>query len=235
MSLALRELESTWAGLLALGDDPVEVKAALMAFMPELIATYGNAAAVRAGEFFEDVMPVGPAMLAPPVNEEQVAASVAYAARTLFDQIEYDYDEAGKVIGARTIHHPPEATLRGITRVTERLVKQPGRSTIHFTVGHYGLTYARVPSGTETCAWCLMLASRGAVYTSKNAAKYDHKTGQKYHDDCDCAPVPANGPIDYPEGYEPDQLYDTYYRPVFESGMKDDEVAMRMRETFGMR
>lgn len=30
--------------------------------------------------------------------------------------------------------------------------------------------WARVPSGTETCQFCLMLASRGFAYTSEKSA-----------------------------------------------------------------
>lgn len=33
-----------------------------------------------------------------------------------------------------------------------------------------GMRYARVPTGKETCGWCVMLASRGFVYTSRQNA-----------------------------------------------------------------
>ena len=44
--------------------------------------------------------------------------------------------------------------------------------------------YARVPTGDETCDFCLMLASRGFVYSSEataGAIKLDH-----YHSGCNC-------------------------------------------------
>ena len=38
-----------------------------------------------------------------------------------------------------------------------------------------GAMFARVPTGTETCTFCLMLASRGAVYhTRKTAGEWRH-------------------------------------------------------------
>lgn len=41
-----------------------------------------------------------------------------------------------------------------------------------------GAAFARVPTGTETCAFCLMLASRGAVYhTRKTAGEFSTSTG----------------------------------------------------------
>lgn len=57
--------------------------------------------------------------------------------------------------------------------------------------------YARVPVG-ETCAWCIMLASLGAWYTSYESAgglDPDH-----YHAHCDCVVVPYADPDDIP-GY----------------------------------
>lgn len=61
--------------------------------------------------------------------------------------------------------------------------------------------YARVPSGSETCKFCLMLASRGFVYRSEMSAGSDH-----YHANCDCRIVPNFGKADI-AGYDPDALY----------------------------
>ena len=50
-----------------------------------------------------------------------------------------------------------------------------------------GARFARVPTGLETCAFCLMLASRGAVYhTRKTASEWRH-----FHRGCDCKVVPS--------------------------------------------
>lgn len=50
-----------------------------------------------------------------------------------------------------------------------------------------GAMFARVPTGTETCTFCLMLASRGAVYHSrKTAGEWRH-----FHRGCDCKVVPS--------------------------------------------
>ena len=77
--------------------------------------------------------------------------------------------------------------------------------------------FARVPSGSETCRFCIMLASRGPVYTSRDAAG----ANGHFHSNCDCRIVPfwdaVNvGPSRYAstgttvEGYDPDELYDKY-------------------------
>jgi hypothetical protein len=46
--------------------------------------------------------------------------------------------------------------------------------------------WARVPVG-DTCAWCLMLASQGAWYLSKQSALGSN--GGHYHDNCNCIAV----------------------------------------------
>lgn len=49
--------------------------------------------------------------------------------------------------------------------------------------------YARVPVG-DTCAFCLILASRGFVYATEKSATISKKTGDRYHKGCDCVAVP---------------------------------------------
>lgn len=50
-----------------------------------------------------------------------------------------------------------------------------------------GARFARVPTGFETCTFCIMLASRGAVYhTRKSAGEFRH-----FHRHCDCKVVPG--------------------------------------------
>lgn len=65
--------------------------------------------------------------------------------------------------------------------------------------------FARIPSGVETCMFCLMLASRGFVYTSADAAGADGH----YHPNCDCRIVPGFKGMDV-QGYDPEGLYARY-------------------------
>lgn len=71
--------------------------------------------------------------------------------------------------------------------------------------------YARVPTGDETCDFCLMLASRGFVYSSEataGAVKLDH-----YHSGCDCRVVCQwdGGGV---EGYDTQAIYDRWQDAV---------------------
>lgn len=67
--------------------------------------------------------------------------------------------------------------------------------------------FARVPTGAETCDFCLMLASRGFVYTSEataGATKLDH-----YHSGCSCRVICQwdDGGV---EGYDTQAIYDRW-------------------------
>lgn len=68
-----------------------------------------------------------------------------------------------------------------------------------------GARFARVPTGLETCTFCLMLASRGAVYhTRKSAGEFKH-----FHRGCDCKVVPSFDPdsdAELVEGVRPKEL-----------------------------
>ena len=72
-----------------------------------------------------------------------------------------------------------------------------------------GAMFARVPTGTETCTFCLMLASRGAVYhTRKTAGEF-----KRFHRRCDCKIVPGFGDdpdAELVEGVRPKELYERY-------------------------
>lgn len=69
------------------------------------------------------------------------------------------------------------------------------------------LKFARVPSGAETCTFCLLLSSRGAVYATVTSAGGDWN---HYHANCDCRIVPdytGNLQID---GYHPELLAEKF-------------------------
>lgn len=82
--------------------------------------------------------------------------------------------------------------------------------------------WARVPSGTETCGFCLMLASRGFVYTSaENAGESGH-----YHSNCDCRIVPGFESMSI-DGYDPDTLYKQWKKSAHAEYMKQRESRPR--------
>ena len=102
---------------------------------------------------------------------------------------------------------PEEAVRCRVGDLTSAQVKRMANRTMTRNAERDGVRYARVPTGPETCGWCLMLASRGFVYASEATAGGDRQ--DHYHNDCDCKIMPEFGDTEV-EGYDPDALYDVY-------------------------
>lgn len=89
--------------------------------------------------------------------------------------------------------------------------------------------WARVLTGAKNCPFCVMLASRGPVYSSASHAGRKGKGsmaliragaealwGNSYHNSCDCMVVPVYDTNDWPGKQQADYLY-----PIFEEVTKD--------------
>lgn len=78
--------------------------------------------------------------------------------------------------------------------------------------------YARVPSGIETCDFCLMLASRGFVYRDEAVASHAHSG-------CDCRVVPSWKSFAV-QGYDTQEIYDRWQDSI-------DQMAKERAELHG--
>lgn len=179
-----------------------------------LVGNYGLAATESAMLALEstrraagmwDVLPTAePAALPPP---EQMSAVFRFAGTTLTE-----YDAA--------------QLARALAGPLGRLIQQPARQTVYDATVRAGTRYARLP-GPKACDFCLMLASRGAVYTSKKAATtvhgkrnrtpattyYRNPAGGgghtytqgrrpeelKFHDNCSCTAIESIHDADVPQ------------------------------------
>lgn len=210
---------AAWGDFLAaFGDlpkwDQQIARRALEGAWPELIDTYGNMAASFGADMFEewaDSLQIRRPVvdLAEGVDPERATARAGWALSTA--------DPMGN-----------------FKVLLDELVKQPYRSTLQDSAFASGAGWARVPTGAETCNWCLFLGSRGAVYHSRELAKYG-TNGKKYHGDCDCTPaLIAQDGSGAPEGYDPDALYDRYQAARQAAGSGDiRNIAAAARERFG--
>lgn len=178
-----------------LDGDPVRVRNALLQFFPELVTTYGDVSALLAADFYDmlrDVPPTAASFrtaFAAPVDPAKAEGATRWA------------------VGALFAEDVPLFTSQ-ILGSTQRLVTQRGRDTIFDNAGRDPVrtSVARVPSGTDTCTFCIMLASRGAVYTDLVSAGEMND----FHDNCDCVPTVMRSKHDYPEGYDPAVFTDLY-------------------------
>lgn len=231
--LAQRDLSAFWSSLNVNGS-PIAVRNALLDFYPELVATYGDTAAVLGADWYDSQRDVAPsaasfrAALAEPANTDQASAAARYALGPLF-----------------TAEPDPIAALANLNGTAQRLVLQPGRDTVFDSAGRDPVRtgVARVPSGATTCRFCIMLASRGAVYYSSSSAgavvgrgtdesvnfnedgsqrlfgnrkalgvraRGSQEIGKKFHDNCDCVPTTIRSRDDYPEDYDLNEMRRLY-------------------------
>lgn len=105
----------------------------------------------------------------------------------------------------------PELLVEEAVAVVERHAADAGRQAQIDAARHdrQALGYARRLTGDFNCAFCTMLASRGPVYRSADAALVRHEgrgrnavpTGEPFHDHCDCEVVPVFDRSDW-EGRE---------------------------------
>lgn len=65
--------------------------------------------------------------------------------------------------------------------------------------------WARVPTGADTCDFCIMLASRGFAYQSEETASHAHAN-------CDCRIVPSWSKNPEVQGYDPQAYYEMYLK-----------------------
>lgn len=166
-------------------DDRPALAKLLTTTYPQLLGEYGTASAALAADMAEswaEQLRIRPRLaLAAPLADEQAAKVAEWALKQPNWQA-------------------------SLISVTDKLVKQPFRDTIQDTAHASGVAWARVPSGAETCAFCLMAASRGAVYRTQQTAGAD----RDFHGDCDCGVVMVRDESDYPEGYDPSAYFDIY-------------------------
>lgn len=80
--------------------------------------------------------------------------------------------------------------------------------------------WARIPTGGETCSFCIMLASRGFVYHSEETASHAHAN-------CDCRIVPSWDKSPIAQGYDPARYYEMWKHP--------ERFADKSEETSGLR
>lgn len=86
----------------------------------------------------------------------------------------------------------PQDTITSAVATAQRHAQNAGRQAIVDAARHdpEARGYARVAVG-ETCAFCIMLTSRGPVYKSASSALLRDGGDEPYHDNCNCAVVPV--------------------------------------------
>jgi len=175
---------------------PDAVKLDLFDYIPALVAQYGDMAATVAADWYDELRAsqgVGGSFSAPladPVPVEQVNGRIGYATRP-----------NGPLFLGDT-----ETLSAFLSMMTNEYALQPGRDTVMQAAHKEKVAYARVPE-PGACFFCLMLASRGFVYSKSTVGETN-----KFHGKCRCNAMPVwdetRARVEY--GYDPNALYDQY-------------------------
>ena len=164
-----------------------------------VIWSYGDNASAIAAELYDELAALEGANVPSAIMEEaasldEIESSVNYNTRSAFDM----QDGKLKPIDDK-LHSAVESMVVG-------RVNRMANGTIHTNALRDHVTYARVPTSSNPCAFCVMLASRGFVYTSKKSAL---GSMTRYHDHCSCRAVPSFDGTGL-EGYDEQKYLDMY-------------------------
>ena len=199
---AQREIESgIWAWLKTdegKAASVAECREYAKAVMSGVVQRYDEAAASLAAQWYDSQaednhLKLAPAITAAVYDPKRVDETARYQANKL---LKGDLRGFAKYCG--------ELGRNDVLRsLNETIMANAGRDK------DKGAMFARIPTGFETCTFCLMLASRGSVYyTRKTAGEFKH-----FHRGCDCKVVPSFDPdpeAEVVEGVKPRELYEQW-------------------------
>lgn len=219
VTLATADLNRWWSQVSGWSPDALVV--AMEAFTADLVAAYGDVAALIAADWYDDLRERADAPgrfrapMAGPAPQEQAAAVARWAAGPLY-----------------SAQPDPARALNLLAGGVQRLVLQPARATISSAAGRDPSRprWARVPGRPRPCAFCRMLASRGAVYHSQAAAGGSLMT--RYHSKCGCTPTPVW--TGQREPYDVDALLQEYNNARSVAGGDPKAIAAQMRADLGI-
>ena len=164
---------------------------ALVAYAHALATKYGEASGALACEMYDSVAE----MSGVNVPAAQMAQTATYG------------ETAKAIYGTMLNQNNP------VPQTVGRLVKQVAADTTLQNGLRDGAKFAWIPHG-DTCAFCLMLASRGWQRVSKRALRNGH--AEHIHPNCDCEYAISFDANPQVGGYDPD-----YYRRIYDGAEGD--------------
>ncbi len=173
-----------------------EKREAAKLIMEGFVQAYDDKAAVFASQWYDYRAEQGGARL------KQAVTMTVYEPGSVDDVARYQARKLAKEGDAAFARACGEFARNDAFRsLNETIIANVGRDR------DKGAMFARVPTGFETCPFCLMLASRGAVYHSRKTA------GEwgRFHRGCDCKVVPSfegDPDAELVQGVKPRELYE---------------------------
>lgn len=188
-----------------------EDRESLISYANALITKYGEGSAELSCQMYDAIAEMEGKIL-PQAEPAKVAS----------------YQETAKAING-CLKQSPGGKL--LSSTTSRLVKQAGADTMVKNALRDGAEFAWVPSGSETCAFCMTLASRGWQKASKSAIKGGH--AEHIHAHCDCQYCIRFDSKTNVAGYDPKR-----YREMYENAEGDtpqEKINSMRRQLYSYR
>ena len=174
----------------------------IIAIMDAILGPYTDNVAAIAATFYDGLREwsgVVDDFEAEPISNRDPAATDGAVRAFMQTQVDgKPFDELQTLLMERADYEVKRAANECIAANCKRDPKRP--------------KWARIPTGADTCDFCIMLASRGFTYQSAETASHAHAN-------CDCRIVPSwdkkNPAV---EGYDPDEYYEQYIDSGFKGG-----------------
>jgi hypothetical protein len=180
--------------------DAETMQALLSETLPEVISVYGDQAAEVAARLYE-------AMRREATGRDGATVALADAlddsvVRSVYGLYGGDLDAYLRDLQAMAMRHVLNAARNTII---DAVVADRARGV--------RVRWARVPHGPKPCDFCVMTASRGFVYHSRETASTS-SGGDPYHTHCSCDVVPGFGDTPSWPGYDQGKYEDMYYSSI---------------------
>ena len=179
-------------------DDVALLRDYAIALLEQAQANYGDAAAKVACDAYDEVV----AALGVEADPAEMADAGDY------DPEGFARYQAGKVAAG---------DIEGFIAAVAAEAEYRARLAANLTTSHNaerdhgkGVRFARVPTGRATCGFCVVMASLGFSYTSREAAGDVGARFNSYHRHCDCRVV-AGVEGTTIDGYDPEWYKKVYY------------------------
>lgn len=171
--------------------DAVALRDAAIALMEQSVSYLVDVSAGCAAEHYDAVRAIQ-------------SPAHAYSASVLSGRDPLATEGAVRALVQKAVDGRLDAFVSGLADRTDYEVRRAANECMALNCGRDPdkPRYCRVPSGSETCGFCLMLASFGFHWTSPEAASHAHAG-------CDCRVEPDFGGASI-GGYDPDGMYGRY-------------------------
>jgi hypothetical protein len=234
-TLSLADLVSFWRTLDT--EDAAGSAQAVREFLPDLFDTYVPLSAELGAAFYDESRDEAGArgsFIAEPVaavDNDRTQKTVGWAIAPLFQKKAILDPETETITYTDEPDPDPKAALSRLSSASQLVVAEGARETIADNVDKDPAKprYARHAS-SNACAFCALLATRGAVYRSAASAG----EGRKYHSHCHCVPTavwPSQDyePAPYVAGW--DSAYKVASKAAGKGGSK--AILAHMRQSLG--